>query len=154
MYDEMLQGSRELSPEEIFEHWILRFDDMAAPTWCAQYIDNHDLADLQSIHAVFKIQTPTVTVRLNVGTNYQGGGDLDWDGRVLPDLEFWQMDVGLHGLSLENESLSGILGETARPVLDENGREVMEGYEAFRGAVDDYRVSGPLGTQFALLNEV
>ena len=97
--------------------------------------------------------TPAVTVRLNVGTNYQGGGEVDWDGHVLPDLEFWQMDVGLHGLSLDNESLSGILGETARPVLDEDGHEVMEGYDAFRGTVEDYRVSGPLGTDFALLHD-
>ena len=154
MYDEMLQGSRQLTPEEALEDWILRFDDMAAPGWCAQYIQQHDLADLQSVHSVFKIVTSTVTVRLNVGTNSQGGGGLAWDGHVLPDLEFWQMDVGLHGLNIENESLSGILGETARPVLDEDGREVMEGYEAFRGTVEDYRVSGPLATDFALLNEI
>ena len=153
MYDEMLQGTRELANEEVFEDWVLRFSDMAAPGWCRKYIDQHDLADLQSMHAVLKIVTPAVTLRLNVGTNYQGGGDTDWDGRVLPDLEFWQMDVGLHGLSLENESLSGILGETARPVLDKDGREVMEGYEAFRGTVEDYRVSGPLGTYFALVDK-
>ncbi|CAM9693390.1 unnamed protein product [Laminaria digitata] len=61
------------------------------------------------------------------------------------------MDVGLHGISLESESLSGILGEIARPVLDKDGDEVMEGPEAFRGTVGDYRVSGPLGTDFALL---
>lgn len=83
----------------------------------------------------------------------QGGGELDWDGRVLPDLEFWQMDVGMDGVDIDNLSLSGILGETARPVLDEAGREVMEGFEAFRGTVDDYRVSGPLGTHFALLDK-
>ena len=154
LYDEMLKGTRTLADKEKFEDWILRFDDMAAPQWCTQYIEQHDLANLQSIHAVFKIVTPAVTVRLNVGTNYQDGGDLDWDGRVLPDLEFWQMDVGLHGLSLENESLSGILGETARPVLDEDGREIMEGYEAFRGTVEDYRVSSALGTDFALLNQL
>ena len=154
LYDEMLKGTRALADEEQFEDWILRFDDMAAPQWCTQYIEQHDLANLQSIHAVFKIVTPAVTVRLNVGTNYQDGGELDWDGRVLPDLEFWQMDVGLHGLSLENESLSGILGETARPVLDEDGREIMEGYEAFRGTVEDYRVSSALGTDFALLNQL
>ena len=154
LYDEMLKGTRALADEEQFEDWILRFDDMAAPQWCTQYIEQHDLANLQSIHAVFKIVTPAVTVRLNVGTNYQDGGDLDWDGRVLPDLEFWQMDVGLHGLSLENESLSGILGETARPVLDEDGREIMEGYEALRGTVEDYRVSSALGTDFALLNQL
>ena len=154
MYDEMLQGIRELSPEEQFEDWILRFDDMAAPDWCTRYIAEHDLADVQSIHAVFKIVTSKVTVRLNVGSSYQAGGDLDWDGRVLPDLEFWQMDVGLDGLSLENKSLSGILGETSRPVLDKDGREVMEGYEAFRGTVEDYRVSGPVGTDFALLKKL
>ena len=83
----------------------------------------------------------------------QGNGDLDWDGRVLPDLEFWQMDVGLDGLSLENESLSGLLGETARPVLDTNGDPVMKGPESFRGTVEDYRMSGPLGTDFALLSQ-
>ena len=154
LYDEMLKGTRTLADKEKFEDWILRFDDMAAPQWCTQYIEQHDLANLQSIHAVFKIVTPAVTVRLNVGTNYQDGGDLDWDGRVLPDLEFWQMDVGLHGLSLENESLSGTLGETARPVLDEDGREIMEGYEALRGTVEDYRVSSALGTDFALLNQL
>ena len=152
MYDEMLQNTRALTPEERFEDWILRFDDMAAPEWCGKYIDGHNLEELQSIHAVFKIVTSSVTVRLNVGTNYQGGGQVDWDGRVLPDLEFWQIDLGLHGLSLENESLSGILGETARPVLDEDGVEVMEGSDAFRGDVADYRVSGPLGTYFALLD--
>lgn len=125
---------------------------MAAPDWCTRYINQHDLADVQSIHAVFKIVTSAVTVRLNVGFNHQGGGELDWDGHVLRDLEFWQMDVGLHGLSLENESLSGTLGETARPVLDKNGDEVMEGAEAFRGTVEDYRVSGPLGTDFAVIH--
>ena len=154
MYDEMIQGTRELAMEEQFEDWILRFEDMAAPTWCAKYVDQHDLADLQSIHAVFKIVTSSVVVRLNVGLNFQGEGELDSDGRVLPDLEFWQMDVGLDGLSLGHESLSGILGETARPVLDGDGREVMEGFEAFRGTVEDYRVSGPLGTDFALLNKL
>ena len=154
MYDEMLRGTRQLAGEERFEDWILRFDDMAAPSWCAQYIGEHDLADLQSIHTVFKIVTSSVTLRLNVGTNSQGEGELDWDGRVLPDLEFWQMDVGLDGLSIDHESLSGILGETARPVLDDYGHEVMEGFEAFPGTVEDYRVSGPLGTHFALLDKL
>ena len=152
MYDEMLQGGRQLDEEESFEDWILRFDHMAAADWCTQYIAQHSLTEVQSNHAIFKIVTSSVTVRLNVGTNFQGNGELDWDGRILPDLEFWQMDVGLHGLSVENESLSGILGETARPVLDEDGNAVMEGYEAFRGTVEDYRVSGPLGTEFTLLN--
>ena len=150
MYDEMLHGKRELAVEETFEDWILRFDHMAAPDWCMQYIAQKDLAGVQSIYSVFKIMTSSVTVRLNVGTNFQGNGDVDWDGRVLPDLEFWQMDVGLDGLSLDNESLTGILGETARPVLDKDGHKIMQGHEAIRGTVEDYRVSSPLGTDFAL----
>ena len=150
MYEEMREGRRQLAAGERFEDWVLRFDHMAAPDWCTQYIAQHDLADVQSNHAILKIVTSTVTVRLNVGTNFQGNGELDWDGRVLPDLEFWQMDVGLDGLSIESDTLSGILGETARPVLDEDGHAVMEGDEAFRGTVEDYRVSGSVGTEFAL----
>lgn len=153
MHDETLQDTRRLNPDQQFEDWILRFGEMAAPGLYSQYIQEHELADLQSTHAVFKIATPAVTVRLNVGTNSQGGGDLDGDGRILPDLEFWQMKVGLHGLSVEHESLSGMLGETARPVLDDDGREVMQGYGAFRGTVQDYRGSGPWGVDFALLHK-
>ena len=150
MYGEMLQGQRELAVEESFEDWILRFDHMAAPDWCVQYVAQHHLADVQSIFSVFKIVTSSVTVRLNVGTNFQGNEERDWDGRVLPDLEFWQMDVGIDGLSLESKSLTGILGETARPVLDKDGRKIMQGFEAIRGTVEDYRVSCSLSTEFAL----
>ena len=63
------------------------------------------------------------------------------------------MDVGLDGLSLDNESLTGILGETARPVLDKDGYKIMQGHGAIRGTVEDYRVSSPLGTDFALLTK-
>lgn len=163
MYEEMLQGKRELATgntserqraiRDSFEAWILRSESVAAPEWCAEYIHQHDLSEVQSIHSVFKIMTASSTVRLLVGTNYQGNGELDWDGRVLPDMDFWQMNVGVDGLSLESDSLSGLLGETARPVLDMNGRAVMHGYEAFRGTVEDYRVDGPLGTDFALLSK-
>lgn len=153
MYQEMLEGRRQLVGGETLEDWILRFDHMAAPGWCAKYIAENDLADLQSTHAIFKIETPTVTVRLNAGVNYQGDGQLDWNGSVLPDLEFWQMDIGMDGLDTENPALSGILGETARPVYDENGEKVMEGFDAFRGTVEDYRVSGALGVRFPLLDE-
>lgn len=153
MYEEMIQGSRRLGTVNAsLEEWILSFRNMAAPDWCTKFVSENDLADLQSVHAIFKIDTPTVTVRLNAGINYQGDGQLDWDGRVLPDLEFWQMDVGLEGLDIESPSLSGILGETARPTYDEHGRAIMEGLGAVRGTVEDYRVFGPLGTHFALLD--
>ena len=154
MYAEMIQGERQLllATATSFEDWILSFDQMAAPDWCAKYIAEHDLSEVQSIHAIFKIMTPTVELRLNAGFGYQVDGEINWDGRVLPALEFWQMDVGLDGLAIDNEHLSGILGETALPVVDENGAEVMEGYDAFRGSVEDYRVSDALGTDFALLH--
>eukprot|EP00752_Nemacystus_decipiens_P016831 g15063.t1 len=154
MYQEMLDGRRQLRGGESLEDWILKHDhNMAAADWCAKYIAENDLADLQSNHAIFKIETPTVTVRLNVGINYQGDGELNWDGRVLPDLEFWQMDVGMDGLDIDNPKLSGLLGETARPVYDENGQPIMEGFDAFRGTVEDYRVSGALGVHFPLLDQ-
>ena len=150
-YDTMIRHNRKLVEAESFEEWILRFQSMAAPDWCAKYISENEVAGVQSIHSVFRIATASNVVRLNVGTNYQKAGDVDGAGRVLPDLEFWQMDVGIQGLSLDEASLSGLLGETARPVLDEDGREIMDGYDAFRGTVEDYRVSGPLGSEFALL---
>ena len=152
MYDEMLQGRRQLAHSS-FEDWILSYGNMAALDWCARFIDLHGIDNVQSSHAVFQIVTPTVLVRLNAGLNHQGGGELDSDGRVLPELDFWQMDIGLEGLSVHHESLSGLLGETARPVIDDNGSEVMDGYDAFRGTVEDYKVVDALGTDFALLRK-
>ena len=146
------EGGRELS-NETFEQWILGFDHMAAPGWCARYIAEQGLDDVRSVHTVFKIVTPTIDVRVIAGFGYQPSGGVTRDGRVLPYIDFWQMDVGLTGLILENELLSGILGETARPVLDVDGREVMEGYGAFRGSVEDYRVTDALGTDFALTHQ-
>ena len=90
MYDEMLHGERQLRAETL-EDWILKSISMATPEWCSKYLADKNLADLQSTHAIFKITTSTVTVRLNIGVNNQGGGEQDWDGRILPDLEFWQM---------------------------------------------------------------
>lgn len=136
---------------ESFEQWILKHAEknMAAPDWCAEYISERGLADVQSTHTVLKIASPSVSVRVNVGINHQGGGERDWDGRDLPDLNFWQMNVGLEGLVV-GDSLSGILGKTARPVLDDNGDPIMEGMEAIRGTVEDYRVAGALGVDFLL----
>ncbi|CAM9421257.1 unnamed protein product [Ectocarpus sp. 12 AP-2014] len=153
-YKDMIDGRRRMLGDESLEEWILRYDhSMPARRWCAKYIAENDLADLQSTHAIFKIETPSVTVRLNAGVNYQGEGALDWDGRVLPDLEFWQMDVGIDGLDVENPALSGLLGETSRPTYDKNEKEVMAGFKAFRGTVEDYRVSSALGVHFPLLDK-
>lgn len=59
------------------------------------------------------------------------------------------MDVGLANLRI-GDALTGILGETSRPVLDEDGVEIMEGARVIRGAVEDYRLSGPLDQTFIL----
>lgn len=151
MYEEMVAGLRELAVES-FEEWILRFKHMAAPEWCAKYIQEQGLAVVQSDHAIFRIDTLAVTIRLIAGINKQGQGEMDWDGRILPDLDFWQMDIGFEGLSVDHNTLSGILGETARPVVDDNGHDVMKGLGAMRGTVADYQVSDALGTDFALLH--
>lgn len=140
---------RHLDDGQSFEAWVASSRSLAAPEWCAKYISERGLAQVQSQFATFRIQTDTAIVRLNVGVNYQGGGEMDWDGRVLPDLEFWQMDVGLANLYI-GEGLTGILGETSRPVLGEDGGEIMEGPRVIRGHVEDYRVSGPLDLNFAL----
>ncbi|CAN0139526.1 unnamed protein product [Ectocarpus fasciculatus] len=153
MHQGMVDGRRQLDNGETLEEWIMKSDHMVAPDWCAKYIAENNLDDVKSTHAVFKIKTPTVTVRLNVGINFQGDGELDWDGRLLPELEFWQMDLAIDGLDVENPALSGLLGETARPTYDENGNAVTAGFKAFRGTVEDYRVSGALGTHFPLFDK-
>lgn len=132
-----------------FEDWLLKFDNQAAPAWCLKYVNERSLASVQSNQAVFRITTPTVTVRLDVGVNHHGDDDeVGSSGRVLPDLFFWQMDVGFEGRVLEHESLSGLFGETVRPVLDDTGLKVMDGQDAFRGTVEDHRVSDALGDDF------
>ena len=93
MYEEFLQGRRTLAAET-FEEWLLKYDSHAAPGWCRKYVEERGLAHVQSNNAAFRILTPTVSVRLNVGVNYQGGEEVDWDWRRIPDLEFWQMDIG------------------------------------------------------------
>lgn len=150
---EMVQGKRQLRGER-FEDWVLRFKDMAAHDWCTKYISEHgELGHVQSHHAVFRIDTPFVEVRLSAGVNHQGEGEQDWDGRELPELDFWQMDIGFEGLSLEHPELTGFLGETARPVLDDHGLEIMNGPDALGGTIEDYRVADAVGTHFHRLEQ-
>lgn len=153
IFEDMMVKTRQLRGDDSLEEWILKYNSMAAPDWCAKYIAENDLADLQSNHAIFKIETGTIMIRLNAGVNYQGEGEKDWDGRTLPELEFWQMDVEIHGLNVDDPTLSGLLGETARAVYDENGEAIMEGFDAFRGTGEDYRVSSALGVHFPFLDQ-
>lgn len=148
MYEEMMEGRRRLKSES-FEEWVLRFDEVAAPEWCAKYINERGLSQVQSLHSIFQIETGSLTVRLNAGVNQQGDGEVDKNGREVPDLEFWQMDVGFEGLDA-SRYMTGVLGETARPVVNIWGDVVMEGMDAIRGAVSDYKVSGPYSDEFAM----
>ena len=109
-------------------------------------------AKVQSDQALLRIVTPTAVVRISAGINHRRGGKTDRFGRDLPELDFWQMGVGVEGLSLQHESLSGLLGVTSRVVVDPEGNEVMEGANALPGTISDYRVSDAEDTDFALLH--
>ena len=145
-YGETAQGQKAFAGEA-FEQWVLMFRDTGRPDWCAKYIAERDLADVQSTHALLRIETPLITVRVGFGPDYRGGGVDRRDGRPLWNLDFWQMDVGLEGLRVGN-TLSGALGETARTSPDSKGRVMMSRPDAIRGFGADYRVSGPLGVEF------
>ena len=152
LYEEMRRGDRELA-EPSFEEWVLSYPHMVAPEWCAKYISEIGLADEQSKQSVLRIVTADVIIRFSVGVNHRQPGKIDRFGRELPELDFWQSSVGLYGINLDNERLTGILGETARPVRDTNGEVITKGIKAMRGIVADYRVSSPVGKNFALLHK-
>lgn len=137
--------------ESSFIDWVSSWSEStAAPGWCDKFLAEAGVEGAlmySSKHAVFSIDTPALAVRVHHGTNHQGSEALD-DGRVLPELEFWQMNVYVEHLDVNADTVTGILGETARPVLDEAGLPIMYGSAALRGEVEDYRISGPLATDF------
>lgn len=144
--------SAEVNPAEWVGGWS---ETTAAPSWCNKFLSEsgaEGLLNYCSKHSVFNIETNEVTVRLHHGTNHQGGEALE-DGRVLPVLEFWQMDVHLEWFDLNTDTVTGILGETMRPVLSESGQPIMSGSAAMRGDVEDYRISGPLASFSTGLHE-
>lgn len=134
--------------------WILQPHSLAAPTWCAKYLEEGGSAGLLSTsseHATIRVETPKASVRINVGVNYQ---DLETapDGTVLvPELEFWQTDLGFDGLEL-SDSVTGLMGDTSRFVLDDEGVPVTSGLSALHGVVESYRVSGPFARDFEKLH--
>ena len=112
-----------------FLDWIKSWSETtAAPTWCNKFIDEdgfsifkQDPLNVQSNHAVFRIETTSFAMRLHVGTNHQGGEVIP-DGRTLPELEFWQMDLHLEWADVDHAKVEGILGGTIRPVVDADGK--------------------------------
>ena len=106
---------------------------------------------MESNHAVFHIVTPTSSLRVNIGVNHQDRVTAEDGATVLvPELDFWQGDVGVER-SRFSDTVSGMLGETSRLLLNENGLPIMEGIGAIRGTPEDYRVDGPFGVEFELL---
>lgn len=152
-FEKMMAGRRSLrivTPVIPFDEWILKGDTLAAPTWCAKFLEEGGHEGLQSVstkHMTARIETQTATIRVNVGVNYQ---DLVTgpDGTVLvPELEFWQTDLGFDTLYYTDE-VTGLLGDTSRFVLDDEGLPVTAGVGALHAPVESYLVDGPFGRVF------
>ena len=123
---EMLQGRRQLSVSKTFADWVLTFTHMVSPEFCAAFVSDNDRFKVQSDQALLRIVTPTAVVGLSVGINNHRAGKKDHFGRDLPELDFWQMGVGVEGLSLEHKSLSGLLRDTSPVIIDAEGNEVVD----------------------------
>lgn len=152
-FEEMTAGRRSLratTPALSFSEWVLEGDTLAAPTWCAKRLEDDGPAGLfsaSSNHMTVRLETEVATIRVNVGVNYQ---DLETgpDGTVLvPELEFWQTDLGFDGLYY-SEMVAGLLGDTARFVFDDERLPVTAGLDALHAPVESYRVDGPFGRVF------
>lgn len=140
----VLQG-RQLIAVETFEDWLLRLTHMGAPEYCAVFMENNNIFRVQSDQALLRIMTPTAVVRVSTGINHRSAGKTDRSVRDLPEFDFWEMGVGIEGLSLEDESLSGLIGGTAQVVEDAEGNKVMK-------TITDYRVSDAEGMDFSVLH--
>ncbi|CAB1118189.1 unnamed protein product [Ectocarpus sp. CCAP 1310/34] len=144
-------GRRSLRGHTPFADWVLEADTMAAPGWCALFAREQRLSGLSSVQsnrAILRVETGGVTVRVDVGVNYQDSV-LSSDGNavLVPELDFWQTDIAFEELRPSGE-LGGMLGDTARYVIDDDGKPITSGMEALRGPVETCRVSGPLGVDF------
>ncbi|CAN0428673.1 unnamed protein product [Ectocarpus sp. 12 AP-2014] len=144
---------RSLRGRTPFVDWLLESDDVTAPAWCADFVGGKGpagMSEVQSNHAILRIETSTITIRVNIGVNYQNS-KTDAAGSVLiPELEFWQTDLAFEGLQMHGET-GGMLGDTSRFVLDNDGVPITSGMGALHGPVENYRVSGPLGVDFEQL---
>lgn len=147
-YAEIMRAAHRSLRSINFSNWILEADTLAAPTWCEKFLNEKRLEGLlrvQSNHAIFRVQTPTATLRINFGINHQ---DLvtgpDGHTVIVPQLEFWQGDIGVERRQF-SQSVGGMLGETTRLVYDASGIPVMNGLEVLSRPVESYEVSGPLG---------
>ncbi|CBJ27069.1 hypothetical protein Esi_0054_0142 [Ectocarpus siliculosus] len=61
-------------------------------------------------------------------------------------------DLAFEGLQMHGEA-GGMLGDTSKFALDNNGVPITSGMGALHGPVKNYRVSGPLGVDFEQLRK-
>lgn len=137
-----------------FAEWLLQPETLAAPTWCAQYLQEGGIAGLlatRSEHATFRVETPVAIVRINVGINYQDVEIAPDGATVIPELEFWQMDLGFDELHLSGD-VTGLLGDTSRFALDGEGVPVTGGLSALHAPVESYRVADAYARDFEKLH--
>lgn len=138
----VLQG-RQLISAETFEDWLLRLTHMAAPEYCAMFMKTSNIFRVQSEEAILRIVTPTAVVRVSAGINHRRADKTDSFVHDLSEFDFWEMGVGIEGLSLEDESLSGLIGGRAQVVEDAEGNKVLK-------TITDYRVSDAEGRDFSV----
>lgn len=137
-----------------FTDWSLQPDALAAPTWCAKFLEEGGTAGLLSTttqHATLRVETLFVTVRINFCVNYQ---DLDTvlDGNVLVlELQFWQTNLGFDDLEVSGD-VAGLMGDASRYVIDDEGGAATGGLGALHAPVESYRVAGPFKRDFEKLH--
>lgn len=145
-------GRRSLLAQMPFVDWLLEADTIPAPRWCAKFVGDKGpdgMSQVQSNHAILRIETPAVTLRVNIGINFQDSV-LGEDGEVRrPELEFWQTDLAFEGMMVVSD-FGGMLGDTSRFVLGHDGMPITRGMGALHGPVEGYRLSGPLAVEFDL----
>lgn len=105
------------------DEWVLESGTLAAPIWCAKYMQDSvaEILPTQPNQSTRRIATPTVDLRINIAINHQElllAGD---GSTVFPELESWQTDLGLewHRFS---ENVGNRLGGISRFAFDSADR--------------------------------
>ncbi|CAN0323354.1 unnamed protein product, partial [Ectocarpus sp. 8 AP-2014] len=126
---------RSLRGRTPFVDWLLESDTITAPAWCADFVGGKGpagMSEVQSNHAILRIETSAVTIRVNIGVNYQNSKTDAAGSVLLPELEFWQTDLAFEGLQMHGEA-GGMLGDTSQFVLDNDGVPITSGMGALHG---------------------
>eukprot|EP00903_Cladosiphon_okamuranus_P017248 g15893.t1 len=143
---EYAQGRRVLeSPEGLQDmaQWILDEPTATNIVECEEYVarvlatgGHVGLFAHESEHALFQILTPTGRIRLTHGRLHQLPMRDPTDSFDLPEHLKWQQNLAIDRQDLSPE-VTGILSETLVPVLNDEGKPIMQGMEAIRGSQED-----------------